>query len=532
MTEPRTTDPRMTGPRATTRHDVARLLPQALGAPAEEGARVIALHWFYALCEARERMRASAAVPPANAVTAAGEALVSDDAADLHRARVALRRLRATLKEHRDLLDIGKRLPRALRALNAATNAARDADVQRAWLLAEGEALGRDAGEQGAKLLALLARRADRDRRRVEKAFAEHWDPIADALGGRLSAYWEHRIVGQERLRQSFAAHLAARVSEGAGEIEVALGALMTSPSSDSADGSTDFSTVLQGETQEHLHELRISLKRQRAMLAPFTRTHPAIGRWYESATRGQDSLGAMRDASLLAALAGEHGMTHLSDALRTTALGHYEAFHRAWSGDSGAVSRIVACARAAVAGLDASAAAHAVPREIERKYLLRAVPPHAQAFPPTRIEQGWLPGELLRERLRRAERPDGTTRFTRTVKIGPLGSRIELEETATDPLFEALWPHTVSARIRKLRHPVPDGDFVWEIDVFQDRDLVLAEVELTDGQDVPPAPDWLAPYIVRDVTDDASYTNSSMATPDVDAGAAAAAGMNATMPA
>jgi hypothetical protein len=44
--------------------------------------------------------------------------------------------------------------------------------------------------------------------------------------------------------------------------------------------------------------------------------------------------------------------------------------------------------------------------------------------------------------------------------------------------------------------------------------------VELREDQDVPAAPEWLAPYIVRDVTDDPSYTNSSMATPDpVDAG-------------
>lgn len=222
--------------------------------------------------------------------------------------------------------------------------------------------------------------------------------------------------------------------------------------------------------------------------------------------------------------------MRELAEALRTTALGHYEAFHRAWCGDAAAVARVVACVRAAVAGLDASAAASAVPREIERKYLLRGVPPHVLSYPPTKIEQGWLPGEQLRERLRRAERPDGTTRFTRTVKIGPLGSRIELEEPATDALFDAMWPHTVQARIRKVRHAVPEGEWVWEIDVFQDRELVLAEVELTDGQDVPPPPQWLAPYVVRDVTDDPGYANSSMATPDIDAGTAGASGINATM--
>jgi CYTH domain-containing protein len=131
------------------------------------------------------------------------------------------------------------------------------------------------------------------------------------------------------------------------------------------------------------------------------------------------------------------------------------------------------------------------------------------------------LPGEVLRERLRRAVRPDGSARLTRTVKAGALGSRIELEESTTPELFEAMWPHTRNARIRKHRHPVADGEFVWEVDVFLDRALVLAEVELRDDQDVPAAPEWLASYIVRDVTDDPSYANSSMATPDpLDAGA------------
>jgi len=90
------------------------------------------------------------------------------------------------------------------------------------------------------------------------------------------------------------------------------------------------------------------------------------------------------------------------------------------------------------------------------------------------------------------------------------------------------MWPHTAEARIRKLRHPVTEGAFVWEIDVFQDRDLVLAEVELSEGQEVPAPPDWLAPYVVRDVTDDPSYANSSMATPDAAGTAAPGTGSNA----
>ena len=518
----------MTGRRATTPGDVDRLLPQALSVPAEEGARIIALHWFYALASARARMLGPTRALAPGSFSQGFDGAVPDDTADLHRARVALRRLRATLREHRGLIDIGKRLPRALRELNAATNAARDGDVQRTWLLAEGDALGKEAGAQAVKLLTKLASRTDRDRRRVAGAFAELLDPITDDLAARLSAFWEHRIVGRAPQCQSFAAQLAARVREGASEIEAELCALMTTSASSAADFAGDFTAVLEGETQERLHALRIILKRQRAMLAPFTRGHAAIGSWYEFATRGQDSLGAMRDASLLGEVAREQGMKELEAALRSTALGHYEAFHRGWCADAVAVSRVVACATAAVSGLDASAAASAAPREIERKFLLREVPPHALSVAPIRIEQGWLPGVQLRERLRRAARPDGTTRYTRTVKIGPMDSRIELEETASAALFEAMWPHTAEARIRKLRHPVTEGAFVWEIDVFQDRDLVLAEVELSEGQEVPAPPDWLAPYVVRDVTDDPSYANSSMATPDAAGTAAPGTGSNA----
>jgi CYTH domain-containing protein len=171
-----------------------------------------------------------------------------------------------------------------------------------------------------------------------------------------------------------------------------------------------------------------------------------------------------------------------------------------------------------AAAALAAARAADDTPREIERKYLLRGLPPEAAAVKPLRIEQGWLPGSVLRERLRRTIRPDGTFRLTRTVKFGPLGARVELEEDAPATLFDAMWPHTAAARIRKHRHVVESGAHTWEIDAFLDRDLVLAEVELAPGEPVPAPPAWLAGWIERDVTDDPAYANSSMARPDPEA--------------
>jgi CYTH domain-containing protein len=57
----------------------------------------------------------------------------------------------------------------------------------------------------------------------------------------------------------------------------------------------------------------------------------------------------------------------------------------------------------------------------------------------------------------------------------------------------------------------VPEGALTWEIDVFLDRDLVLAEVELPGDQDVT-IPEWLAAQVVRDVTGESEYVNLNLA--------------------
>ena len=99
-----------------------------------------------------------------------------------------------------------------------------------------------------------------------------------------------------------------------------------------------------------------------------------------------------------------------------------------------------------------------------------------------------------------------------RTVKLGPAQARIEIEEGTSRELFEAMWPLTVAARVEKHRHVVPDGAYQWEIDVFCDRDLVLAEVELSGLDDHPTLPAWLAPYVERDVTGEPAYFNAVLA--------------------
>jgi CHAD domain-containing protein/CYTH domain-containing protein len=187
------------------------------------------------------------------------------------------------------------------------------------------------------------------------------------------------------------------------------------------------------------------------------------------------------------------------------------------------------------VAALDALAAhleaAHGAPSvEIERKYLLRALPRQLRGAEAAEIDQGWLPGERLRERVRRVRdaTPAGggaaAERYFRTVKLGSGVARVEVEEACTRELFEALWPLTRERRVRKRRYRVPAGALVWEVDEFTDRALVLAEVELPAADAAAEVPGWLAPYVVREVTDEGEYVNANLARPAEDAAGAAAA--------
>jgi CYTH domain-containing protein len=149
---------------------------------------------------------------------------------------------------------------------------------------------------------------------------------------------------------------------------------------------------------------------------------------------------------------------------------------------------------------------------EIERKYLLRALPKFPRAAAILDIDQGYLPGERFVERLRRERSDDGVVRYYRTVKLGDGVERIELEEEADERVFQHLWVLTEGRRLRKRRYVVPSSDDMWEIDEFLDRPLVLAELELERADEKVKIPDWLEPVLVREVTDERQYTNRSLA--------------------
>ena len=157
---------------------------------------------------------------------------------------------------------------------------------------------------------------------------------------------------------------------------------------------------------------------------------------------------------------------------------------------------------------------------EIERKYLLRAMPALLRFDETWIIEQGYLkpladagPSDDLPEgRLRRITHEDGRIEHIWTVKRGSGLVREETETLIDAERFARAWPRTAKARLAKTRHRLREGDLIWEIDFFHDVDLVLAEVELPAPDHPVIIPGWLEPVLAREVTNDPDYGNFSLA--------------------
>lgn len=468
---------------------MASLPPDLLDLPAERGARLVALHFLAEARDAFVRLERDA------------------DPEALHDFRVGLRRLRSTLRSHDELLhgSLGPKQRRKLRRLAHATGARRDSEVHAGWLadqepsLAEVERAG--AAYFGERL-ATARRDADRElAREVIRPFPK----LAPKIARGLRRYTHTVDVEAPDGERAFGLAAAGLLHELAATLESALGA------------------VRGIEDQDHAHEARIAGKRLRYALEPLEPLLAGTGPLVKQLKRLQDALGELHDAHVFAievetvahAARRAHeapdaapGLDALAARLRARRETSFAESVRWLSGDDGRA--LVAGVRAAA---DALIARLAPPIETERKYLLRAMPDAARDAPAREIDQGYLPGERLVERLRRV-RGDGDDRFYRTVKVGAGVRRIELEERTTPELFEALWALTSGRRVHKRRHLVADGPLTWEIDQFTDRDLVLAEVELPDGADpdAVPLPAWLQPFLVRDVTDDPEYVNARLA--------------------
>jgi CHAD domain-containing protein/CYTH domain-containing protein len=485
---------------------MVELEPDEVRRPAEAGARLVALRQLDEARAACERLP-----DPGD-----GEAI--------HDLRVALRRLRSTLGAYRAYLDpdaTGDALRRIGR-LAARTGTTRDAQVTLDWLRGE--------------------------RAELRPARSRLLDPLVETLEARVAAQQARASVGlaadfrqlERELRDSLETY-RARVWPAGGArpsslAEVSSAALKLT----AAELQDSLAHVLGPEDIAAEHHARIVAKRLRYLLEPVRTITPEGLALLGDLRRLQDLIGDRHDRDVLAttvvsaleqaAIANASALAasirardaHAERRLRARPLENLllELLRRAreqadamfaqlaasWLGEKGAdfFARVAEFASV----LRQVDAAH---MEIERKFLLSGLPERVRGAESTELDQGYLPGGVVRERLRRAVGPRGA-RFTRTVKLGTGIVRAEFEEELPESEFARLWPLTAGARLHKRRYLVPDGALVWEIDEFLDRALVLAEIELPTADAEVTLPEWLAPSVVREVTDEPAFTNLRLA--------------------
>lgn len=147
---------------------------------------------------------------------------------------------------------------------------------------------------------------------------------------------------------------------------------------------------------------------------------------------------------------------------------------------------------------------------EIERKFLIHALPENLESYPHKEIEQGYI----NREPVVRIRRSDDT--YILTCKGQGLMVREEFELPLSKEAFEHMKPKTDGIFIEKTRYLIPYNEkLTIELDVFHGRlaPLVLAEVEFSNIEEansfIPPA--WFG----TDVTNSPKYHNSHLSNPE-----------------
>jgi CHAD domain-containing protein/CYTH domain-containing protein len=443
----------------------------------------------------------------------------------LHDFRVSMRRLRSWLRALGPQLagSVPDAVRRRLRRIARESNVGRDAEVFLGWLTRSAEGLS--PREQAA--VRWLRMRFERQQQEadsgLEQRLARDFDRVRSRLENRLTTYRVEAHVHAGVREQVFATVMARLILQHAEELKRRLRRVHTVDDIDQA------------------HQARIAGKRLRYLLEPIA-PHTALGTALVEQLKGlQDILGDLHDAHLwlmvlrdvVSELAIEDGR-RMARSFSPASEVPQGAARRRGPARTGFVSLARLAQERSAASFDKFVAAwsestskrffrdvnklarelkaHA-PRnlEIERKYLLSALPLEMPDATTVSIDQGYIPGDRVVERLRVVRDGKGQ-RFYRTIKVGSGVVRTELEDETTCEIHEAMWPLTQGRRLTKRRHNVPAGSLTWEVDEFTDRDLVLAEIELPAADTKVEYPAWLAPYVVREVTGEPEYLNSVLA--------------------
>jgi CYTH domain-containing protein len=161
---------------------------------------------------------------------------------------------------------------------------------------------------------------------------------------------------------------------------------------------------------------------------------------------------------------------------------------------------------------------------EVERKFLLKKLP-ELEYDRVLYIKQYYLEdGNGYSDRIRKTQKKDGDKKYHRTKKYRQFErANEEIETELTKQEFNKLKKKTKS-KISKYRHILKSGDFKWEIDKFENIDLVIAEIEIvTDMENLNkivneinsfPLPEFITDYLIMEVSDFKPFSNKRLAIP------------------
>lgn len=209
-----------------------------------------------------------------------------DDAEALHDFRVALRRLRTTLRGFRPELGdaVPKKLQRRLRDVARATSPARDAEVQLAWIRDHGGAVARGSRGGLQWLRARLVEQRDRAYAATRKDVPPQFRRLERRVRRALNGVRSDPSPGHP----SFGTAAARLLREQTVELEQALAAARL-PGDEAA-----------------IHGARIAVKRVRYLLESLGGDFPDAGALVAPCKELQDLLGELHDAHVLVEQLGD----------------------------------------------------------------------------------------------------------------------------------------------------------------------------------------------------------------------------------
>jgi adenylate cyclase len=145
---------------------------------------------------------------------------------------------------------------------------------------------------------------------------------------------------------------------------------------------------------------------------------------------------------------------------------------------------------------------------EVERKFLVADDTWRSRVRSATRIVQGYV-AQTDTATVRVRVKGEKGFLTLKGVSVGIARSEFEYEIPVDDALA-MLGQLAQGPVIDKVRHLVPVGAHVWEVDVFAggNAPLVMAEVELADAAEAFERPGWAG----MEVSDDQRYFNVNLA--------------------